>query len=77
MIVQVAGCREEDEQVTPFVPDEDAQFWSVYLGEYGSFECVADFDSKSDALSYANKLAQSARADTLDNRTFSKGDYCA
>lgn len=75
MIAQVAGCREEDGLVTPFVADEDAEFWSVYLGEPGSFECVDDFGLKAAAVEFAERLVANRVADTLDNRTFSIGDY--
>lgn len=77
MIVQVAGCREEEGYITPFVADEDAEFWSVYLGEPGAFECIEDFNNKNDALNFAYRLVVSESADTLDNLTFSKGDYRA
>lgn len=77
MIVQVAGCREDDGEVTPFVADEDAEFWSVYLGEPGGFKCLEDFDTKVEALGYAFRLIGNGRAQVLQNRTFSKGDYNA
>lgn len=77
MIVQIAGCIEEDEQITPFVADEDAEFWSVYLGEPGSFECIKDFDNRQDAVVFALRLLGDGRAYKIDNLTFSRGDYRA
>lgn len=77
MIAQVAGCREGDGEVIPFVADEDAEFWSVYLGEPGTYRCIRDFNNKQDAVSYAFRLVVSERAKEVDNRTFSIGDYYA
>lgn len=52
-IVQVTGCLVEDGQTTPFVPDEQAQFFGVYIGKPGEFKWLADFALKADAIDFA------------------------
>lgn len=56
-IVQVTGCLVEDGQTTPFVPDEQAQFFGVYIGKPGEFKWLADFALKADAIDFAQCAA--------------------
>lgn len=54
--IQITGVHDNGER-TPFVSDEDAGFFGVYLGEPGDFAWLADFNYKTDALQWAHRLA--------------------
>lgn len=70
--VQLCGCMEDEEgEVHPFVSDEDADIFSVYVGEPGAYYWVADFADKDDARMFSELLATTS-GHKLDDQTFSK-----
>lgn len=70
--VQLCGCMEDEAgDIHPFVSDEDAHIFSVYIGEPGGYYWVADFADKDDARMFAGLLAM-AYGHKLDDQTFSK-----
>lgn len=71
--VQVCGCHEEDGEVCPFVPDSEADYYGVYIGEAGDFMWCADFKSKDDALNWAEEVAACHDCE-VDDKTRSDSD---
>ena len=69
--IQIVGCVEDlDEgEVHPFVADEHADYFSLYLGEPGAYLWLADFANKGDAELFAAFLAQTYGY-TIDDQTF-------
>ena len=68
---QMCGCALDGNDVTPFLSDEDAQFFGVYLGSPGEFAWQMDFMMKEQAMGYAKVLVSSGAADAISDRTFS------
>lgn len=68
--IQVCGCFDDDEthDVVPFVPDNAAEYYGVYVGAT-SMEWIADFAFKSDAMLFALDMA-SAHKYVVDDRTY-------
>lgn len=52
-IVQICGCMAAEDGVVPFVDNDSAEFYAIYIGEPGAFEWQADFKHYDDALTYA------------------------
>lgn len=65
IFVQVQACSEEDGMVAP-CSVSDAEFFSVYLGKPGDFDCVADFYELNAAWEYARNLAAKHGATIVD-----------
>ncbi len=59
--VEVQGCADvgpSDDPIIEVVDAEQAQFWSAYVHlKEGGVECVGDFDTKAEAIAYANTIA--------------------
>ena len=68
--IQVCGVIEEDGECVPFVPDNVADFYGVYICDPMA-KWVADFDNKTDALNFAQDLADSHLCG-VDDRTFAE-----
>lgn len=66
-VLQLIGCREVDGCVT-WVPDSQAQYWSVYKGKPGEFVVLADFYDKktADAFTYVTAKMYGY---TIDDKT--------
>lgn len=71
-VVQLCGCIDIDGDVAPFVSNENADFYAVYVGEPGNFEWQADFAYYEDALTYAMAVSK-ANDYPLQDITFSEG----
>lgn len=70
--VQVTGCKmEDDKSVIPFVSDEEAQFYGIYLGHPGNFVHHSDHPIKTVAMAEANDIIKAGAAKLLDDKTFS------
>lgn len=63
---EVHGCKDFFDRTGAFteqVPDEEAEFWSVYghyspeSGEHG-VECISDHETKEEAVTEMNKLKE-------------------
>lgn len=72
--VQITGCVEEAGEVVPFVSNEEAGFYGVYIGKAGQYEWQADFLHYEDALTYALAI-RNVRGYTLDDKTFTQGNF--
>lgn len=55
--VQLRANRKVDGHVEPAQHRDEVEFFSVYLGEQGSYQWVADFANSADARNTTNKLA--------------------
>lgn len=72
LLIQVVGCVGDDGgDIHPFVPDEDSEFWGVYVGGAGRYLWEADFLVKDEAIEFAKKIAQE-RGGTLADTTFKR-----
>lgn len=75
-IVQVCGCADIDGEVNPLVPDCDAKFYGVYIGKDGPpFEWVADFQSKTDAVNWAEEVAE-CHDGVIEDKTYTLEELC-
>ena len=72
MIVQLCGCISDGDDVTPFISNEDADFYAIYIGEPGVFMWRADFAHYEDAFTYATALSK-VNGCPLQDTTFSEG----
>lgn len=68
--VQITGCSEAHGCVTPFVSNQRAQFFGVYLGVPGAFEHQDDHGTLEAAYVHARELLEADHARQLDDRTF-------
>ena len=68
--IQIVGCM-EDEEVHPFVADEHADYYGIYVGEPGAYLWVADFINKEDAKMFAELIAK-RDGYVLDDQTFTE-----
>lgn len=66
LIIQVCGCLHEDGNVIPFVTDEEASYYSVYVGKSGEFEWLADFRDKHTALQFGQIIALEHKGEFSD-----------
>lgn len=66
LIIQVCGCYLEDGEVTPFVTDDEASYYGVYIGKGGDFNWLADFRDKETALQFGQLLAGTYKAELSD-----------
>lgn len=71
--VQITGCFEDEGQIVPFVSNEDADFFGVYIGEPGSYAWQADFRHYEDALVYVMAIHKHHDI-PIDDKTFSEGN---
>lgn len=74
--IQVAGCVSRDVEgeveITPFVSDEVAEFYGVYVqGSDGLFSWAADIRLKAHALEFGQLIADTAGF-KLSDQTFSE-----
>jgi hypothetical protein len=76
IFVQVTGCFCDDEtgDTVPFVSNEDADFYGVYVGEPGVYEWQADFLHYEDAMVYAMAIHKH-HGYAIDDKTFNEGDF--
>ena len=77
-VVQITGCFEAEgedgaTEVIPFVSNEDADFYGIYLGKGGEFAWQADFLHYEDALTYATAVSKTYGYQ-LDDKTYIDGD---
>jgi hypothetical protein len=73
-VVQLTGCFETDErEVVPFVSNEDADFYGVYIGEPGDFHWQADFLHYEDAMIYVKAISKH-HGIPIDDKTFYEGN---
>lgn len=57
--VEVQACADVGfDGVIEVVDEEDAEFWSAYAHlKGGGVECIGDFDTRQEAVDYANSIA--------------------
>lgn len=70
-IIQVCGIYHLEDEIASFVSDEEATGYGVYIGQPGDFRWLRDFDTKNEALTYAEEVAQSNPNCWLDDLTYS------
>ena len=70
MTVQVAGCIEAHNYVTPFVSNQRAQFFGVYLGVPGAFEHQDDHPTLDAAYAHVRALLEADHGRQFDDQTF-------
>lgn len=56
--VQVQPCRNDGSGGVERCTVKQAEFFGVYMGEPGSFKWCADFDFQTDALNWAQEVAE-------------------
>lgn len=72
--VQIAGRIEEAKEVVPFVSNEEADFFGVYIGKAGQYEWQADFLHYEDALTYAIAVSRTYGY-LIDDKTYLQGNF--
>ena len=72
--VQITGCVAEEGAVAPFVSNEDADFYAVYVAEPGECHWQADFLHYDDALTYAMAINKH-HGYPIDDKTYNDGDF--
>jgi hypothetical protein len=72
-VVQITGCIDIDGEVVPFVSNEDADFYGVYVGEVGQFAWQADFLHYEDAMVYVLAIHK-AHGYVIDDKTYTEGN---
>ena len=71
--VQVCGCIDVKGDVVPFISNEEAEFYGVYIGEGGEYQWQADFLHYEDAMAYA-LAASKAHGLPIDDKTYMEGN---
>ena len=69
--VQIVGCIDDEHDIHPFVADEHADYYGIYVGEPGAYLWVADFINKDDAKLFAELIAK-RDGYVLDDQTFTE-----
>lgn len=70
--VQVCGVTHHDGYTDPYVPDEKATAYGVYVGRPGQYEWKRDFRCKAFALFFAKVLAVVHRTEVVNNTYMEK-----
>lgn len=70
--VQVCGCFDMNGNVVPFISNEEAEFYGVYVGEEGEYRWQADFLRYDVAMAYATAISK-ARGLPIDDKTYTEG----
>lgn len=73
-VVQLCGCLMQDNDTAPFVSNEAAEFYGVYVGEPGNFQWQADFKHYEDAFTYAVAISR-VNDYPLKDLTFTQGNF--
>ena len=73
--VQVCGCFDVKGggEVIPFVSNEEAEFYSIYIVEDEGYRWQADFLRYDVAMAYATAISK-ARDLPIDNKTYMEGN---
>ena len=73
LFVQITGCVSVNGNVAPFMSNEEAEFYGVYVGKPGEYRWQADFLHYEDAMIYAT-AASKAHGLPIDNKTYTEGN---
>ena len=71
--VQICGCFDLNGDVVPFISNEEAEFYGVYIGEDGEYRWQADFLYYEDAMAYALAVNK-AHGYLIDDKTYMEGN---
>ena len=73
LFVQITGCVAVNGQVAPFMSNEEAEFYGVYIGKPGEYRWQADFLYYEDAMAYALAVNK-AHGYLIDDKTYMEGN---
>ena len=73
LFVQITGCVSVNGNVAPFMSNEEAEFYGVYVGKPGEYRWQADFLHYEDAMVYALAVHKTHGC-LIDDKTYMDGN---
>ena len=73
LFVQITGCVSVNGNVAPFMSNEEAEFYGVYVGKPGEYRWQADFLHYEDAMAYALAVHKTFGC-LIDDKTYMDGN---